>query len=281
MTRVAACTMVWNESLFLPIWIRHYGRQIGMENLYVIDNDSDDGSTDNLPLSRIRYPRTDFSDARRVRFVEQFVATLLNEYDVVIYSDCDEMLVTDPLYSSGLAEYFAKVDGNAYIAKGLNVYHVLTDEAPFDPSQPCLSQRHHAMFVSPMCKTLATRQPIHWNPGFHASSIVPAAGPLYNFHLRWIDVGYSLKRLAMTRAMSWEDKSSWHYQRQPDEDMLNMYMQNAKLERRIDEEFQFEPQMASVLSEIQSHSNHPLCTFNQGLRDNHFTRIPDRFQPLL
>lgn len=281
MTRVAACTMVWNENLFLPIWISHYGRQIGAENLYVIDNGSDDGSTEGLNLSRIRYPRSDFSDVRRVRFVEQFVATLLNEYDVVIYSDCDEMLVADPLHSSNLGEYFERVDGNAYIAKGLNVYHVLTDEAPFDPSLPCFSQRQHAMFVSPMCKTLATRQPIHWNPGFHASSIVPAAGPLYNFHLRWIDVGYSLKRLAMTRAMSWEDKSNWHYQRQPDEDMLKMYMQNAQLERKTDNEFQFEKQMASILGEIAGRSNQPLCTYSQSLRDNYFTKIPERFQSLL
>ena len=28
-------------------------------------------------------------------------------------------------------------------------------EAPFEPSQSCFSQRHHAMFVSPMCNLTA------------------------------------------------------------------------------------------------------------------------------
>ena len=47
--RVAALTMVRDEAVFLPIWCRHYLRQVGYGNLYVLDHASRDGSTESLP----------------------------------------------------------------------------------------------------------------------------------------------------------------------------------------------------------------------------------------
>jgi len=37
-------TMVFNERIFLPIWLAHYGVQFGYENLFIIDDGSNDGS---------------------------------------------------------------------------------------------------------------------------------------------------------------------------------------------------------------------------------------------
>ena len=44
--RRAVVTMVHNESVFLPIWLRYYSRFFAPEDIYVLDNDSTDGSTD-------------------------------------------------------------------------------------------------------------------------------------------------------------------------------------------------------------------------------------------
>src|SRR5436190_17272313 len=44
--RRAALTMVQNEAVFLPIWLRYYSRFFGPDDLYVLDHDTSDGSTD-------------------------------------------------------------------------------------------------------------------------------------------------------------------------------------------------------------------------------------------
>ena len=46
--RGAAVTFVYNESFNLPLWRRHYGAQLGTENLFIVDDGSDDGSTDGI-----------------------------------------------------------------------------------------------------------------------------------------------------------------------------------------------------------------------------------------
>ncbi|MBV8156265.1 MAG: hypothetical protein JO278_01335, partial [Dyella sp.] len=63
--KVAAFTMVYNESLNLPIWLRYYGSLLGRENLFVLDDGSDDRSTETLSCNRIRLPRCDKDEVRR------------------------------------------------------------------------------------------------------------------------------------------------------------------------------------------------------------------------
>jgi len=41
--------MAYNESFYLKRWYRWYGSQLGIENCFVLDHGSDDGSTDDLP----------------------------------------------------------------------------------------------------------------------------------------------------------------------------------------------------------------------------------------
>lgn len=49
----AAITIVHNEPVFLPIWLRYYARFFGAEDLYVLDNDTTGGSTDGDGFVRI------------------------------------------------------------------------------------------------------------------------------------------------------------------------------------------------------------------------------------
>ena len=46
--RVAALTMMHNETVWAPVWARHYAREVGAENCLVLDHGSTDGSTDGL-----------------------------------------------------------------------------------------------------------------------------------------------------------------------------------------------------------------------------------------
>ncbi len=198
--RVCALTNVYNERLNLPIWRRHYGGQVGPENLVVLDHGSDDGSTDDLrPASVVRLPRTPFNDPQRADLVSNFATGLLRFYDAVIYSDCDEMLVADPAEYRDLTDFAARMQGPAATAIGLNVKQNLVDEDALDSRKGILAQRSLVQFVSPMCKTLLATQPPSWGGGFHSSNFEPTFGGLYLFHLRDVDLAMSLQRLAITR----------------------------------------------------------------------------------
>jgi hypothetical protein len=279
--KIAAITMVWNEALFLPLWLEYYGRQLGRDNLFVIDNDSDDGTTSNLyPSSRIRYERTQFDDVERAKFVSNFANFIRRNYDAVIVADCDEFLVPDPSIYTSLGDYVARTPGDALASIGLNVHHVLGLEAALDSRKPIFSQRRHVQFVSPMCKPLITRTEVNYGPGFHNCSLTPSFGKLYNFHLRWADYDYAFKRLSMTRQMAWKDLSGWHYQRQSDEETAAHFKHFNSLERRIDDEFQFSDRLSVILAAISEQKSSSWYKIPDA-RDKFLTVLPVRFNGLI
>src|SRR5208282_4196404 len=65
--QIAIVTMVYNERVNLPIWIRHYTNHCPGATLFVIDHGSDDGSTQGLiGVNLVPLPRTPFDDQIRV-----------------------------------------------------------------------------------------------------------------------------------------------------------------------------------------------------------------------
>jgi hypothetical protein len=116
---VAVVTMVYNEGVNLPIWVRHYKAHCPGATLFVIDHGSDDGSTHGLPeVNLIPFPRTPFDDQTRAEIVTDFQHALLRLYDVVIYTDCDEMLVADPRIHASLGSFLASVESDAIASRG-------------------------------------------------------------------------------------------------------------------------------------------------------------------
>ena len=106
----AVITFTYNESVNLPIWMKYYGDLFGQKNLYVVDRGSDDGSVNDIgDVNLIRVPRNDFDEHQKTNFMSTFHKSLLNFYDTVIISDCDELLVVDPEKHSNLREYIELV----------------------------------------------------------------------------------------------------------------------------------------------------------------------------
>ena len=129
---LAVVTMVYNETVFLPVWLRHYAAQVGAANCFVLDHGSDDGSTTPAVLreaSVVRIPRSPQDDGRRCGFVSDVCAGLLNWYEAVIYTDVDELLVAD----SPLVELVPFLDPDAVVtATGFDVIHVPDEEPALD-----------------------------------------------------------------------------------------------------------------------------------------------------
>lgn len=202
--RIAAVTMVHNEPEFLPLWLAHYGRELGRDNLYVVDHGSDDGSTAAVGPNLIRRPRGAFDEVARATFVARLQATLLTDYDAVIYADCDEFLVADPAASVGLADLVAHRCGDCLTAVGLDVLHRPGREAPIDLGRPILGQRALVRFRSDYCKTLVSRVPLRWSVGFHACDRVPRIEPdLVLFHLKYLDRDLCARIHARRRGVTW------------------------------------------------------------------------------
>ena len=107
--RLAALTMVRDEQVMLPRWVRHYSRECGAENLFVVDDNSTDGSTDDLPCSVLRIPSwgDKHFESTRMRVVSNIAAALLEAYDAVLFADADEFLVADPEKYDGLRDLVA------------------------------------------------------------------------------------------------------------------------------------------------------------------------------
>ena len=223
--RIAIVTMVYNEPVNLPVWLRHYAGQCPGASLFVIDHGSDDGSTEDLAATRLKLPRTPFDEVERTRFVASLQRDLLRDHDVVIFTDCDEMLLADPRRHASLEGFLAAVPDDVIAPAGLHVLHDFEREPALDPARPLLAQRGHVEFESGMCKPMIARVPLRWEVGFHCADHRPAFRPdLFQFHLGYIDRTIALERLALTRGMAWSDAmlaaGHGYHQRMPDRDYL-------------------------------------------------------------
>ncbi len=88
--------MVHNEPFFLPIWLRYYSRFFAAEDIYVLDNDSTDGSTDRDGFVRIPVSHDRVDHTWMVRTIEELQHELLERYDVVLVTDVDEIVIAHP-----------------------------------------------------------------------------------------------------------------------------------------------------------------------------------------
>ena len=165
----AIITCVRNESHFLPIWLSYYSKYFNNEDIYVIDNDSTDGSTDNLSCNVKAFHTDYFTDAPVLaKKVNELHTKLLESYEFVLYTDVDEMIV--PKDGSTLGEFLQKAlhsDRRFYTCTGYNVYHVTEEEPDLDLTKPILQQRKYMYKDIGYDKTLITRVQPNWGTGFH------------------------------------------------------------------------------------------------------------------
>lgn len=192
---LACVTMTYNEADMLPVWLRHYGTQVGASACYVVDHGTTDGSTDDIgAANRVRIPRSSLDNPRRAAFLGEFCASLLRWYDYVLYTDTDEMLVADPVRWRNLCDYVDGPRAGVTTAFGLNLVHRLHHEGPLDLTRQILAQRRWAFPAAAMCKPVLIREPIAWSPGFHSSDAPIVFDGLFLFHLAYADLRTALRR---------------------------------------------------------------------------------------
>jgi Glycosyl transferase family 2/SEC-C motif len=208
--KIAAITMVFNEAVFLPIWLQHYGTAVGAENLFVIDDGSTDLSTSQADSYHcLKKRRAAFDEEDRVALVGSFHRELLKHYDVVIYTDVDELIVVDPKLGLTLRDYISAAEFEYRNAVAFHVVHHLGREAPISFDQPLFKQRRYAEFDLKYCKPLIAKVPMEWGPGFHWLEQLP---PRYDtnlllFHLRAMDLDIAMARLKSLQQVAWSSNA--------------------------------------------------------------------------
>lgn len=207
-------TMVRDERLTLPRWIDYYGGQVGQSNLVVLDDNSVDGSTDNLPCSVLRLPPPPWKrpwSKTRLQMANALARGLLACNDAVVFTDVDEFLVPDPARHAGLLDYMAATADRRVVAPlALEVLHNARLEPALDESTPLLQQRRFVKFSPAMCKPLVKRVPQNWHGAFHRIQAPFEVDPeLWMLHLKYADVDV-LDQVAEQRRRVHEQENRGH-----------------------------------------------------------------------
>ncbi len=138
----AILTIVHDEAVFFPIWLRYYGQFFAPEDIHVLDHESSDGSTDRDGFVRhpVEHDRVDMRWLRDTIQAKQH--ELIERYNVVLITDVDEIVAPDP--STGtLGDYLDQFDKDFVNCVGYELLHQKDEEPPFRPDLPELQQRHH------------------------------------------------------------------------------------------------------------------------------------------
>lgn len=286
--RAVVMTVARDEAVMLPRWVEHYGRQVGLENLIVFDDNTSDGSTDDLPCTVHRLPRLDTDrtpfEKARMRLLNGAANGFLGWYDAVVFTDVDEFLVPDPSKYAGLGDFLAARPDQAVLAPlALNVVHA-PGEAPLDPSRPVLEQRRFAKFVPLMCKPSIKRSQARWTNASHGIVVPFEVDPeLFMLHLKFADRDNLRRSSDNRRAGVDADKrpgrSSWGG---GGDEMLEV------LDQAVDTDLaaapEFDPDAVDLEALVVRHGDE-YRTLKQGqvrtTRDSPLVRIPARLQGAL
>ena len=207
----AAFTIVHNEQMMLPLWLRYYRRYFEPADLYVLDHSSTDGSTAGLEQScRVVSVHHDaWFDHHWLRStVQAFQRFLLSSYDNVLFTEVDEFVVADPRRYAGLDAYIeALAPRPAARCVGFNVVHQ-ADEPSLRLDDALLSQRRWWRAALPYNKRLLARVPLSWSDGFHEEYNAPDDPPdpdLMLVHLHRIDHDACLARHRAAFRRGWNE----------------------------------------------------------------------------
>ena len=168
-------TMQYDESLMLPIFLRHYSQYFPPENIFVIDH----GSRVNLvpvEVNRIYVPRDKaFSEIDRLELIQKIAQGLLCYYDLGVYADCDELI------SFRDVDFDSLEDVVTYVA-GFEIF--------FNKSSEIIGA------LNPLeCKPLIFKKTPAWGLGFHSSNARPSTLSIPMAHIRYFDRELSRDRL--------------------------------------------------------------------------------------
>ncbi|MGB0120366.1 MAG: glycosyltransferase family 2 protein [Solirubrobacterales bacterium] len=210
----AIITMVYNEAFFLPIWLRYYSRFFDPADIYVLDNQSVDGSTNGGDYNREIVEHNSVDHTWMVETIEKKQRELLEGgYDLVLVTDVDELVVPDPSLGD-LGTYMDTMVEEFVTCMGYELIHLPDREGPLDPKRPVTEQRGYWTENAAYNKSAMATRPSSWEPGFHRRKDKHFRGDpdLFMVHLHRADYDVCLDRHLLRKDRAWEvedEQSGW------------------------------------------------------------------------
>jgi len=210
--RRAVITMVHNEAVFLPIWLRYYSRFFAPEDIYVLDNETVDGSTA-VAGCVIEPVAKDRVDHRWMKETIERKQHLLFErgYEIVLVTDVDEIVVPDPALGD-LGDYMDTMIEDFVSCMGYEIIHLPDREPALDPARPIMEQRGFWAENAFYNKSALATTPANWEPGFHRreDGHFRFDPDLYMLHLHRVDYAVCLTRHELRSRRRWgaEDRKA-------------------------------------------------------------------------
>ena len=169
----ALFTIVKNERYFLNKWLQYYRQHFNDCDIYVFDNQTSDGSTDNLPVKTFKLFNNNTYDPYWLWVnVSHIWNQLLKDYKYAMYTDVDEFVITKD--GSPLKNEFDKLIENnqqCIISRGYNLIHWKVKEPnDFDFTLPMLQQRKYVMNTKEYSKVIMGNYDIRFNIGAHTAA---------------------------------------------------------------------------------------------------------------
>jgi hypothetical protein len=218
----AVVSMVRNESVFLPIWLKYYSQFFSSEDIYVLDHETSDGSTSCPGFVRIPVSHLVVDWGWHRDKIQQLQHDLIQRYDMVLCTDVDEIVAPHPDKGT-LGDYMDQFTAEFVNCTGYEVLHLKDAEQPFDLSRPVFEQRFHWFFNPVYSKPLLARVPMYWHGGLHSrvDGQVVEDTSLYLIHLHRVDYDICLSRHKQRFEQLWNQRDldeGWGYQNRIVED---------------------------------------------------------------
>ncbi len=285
---LAVITMARDEGTMIRRWVDYYSAQVGAEHLVVIDDNSADGSTDDLPcpVLRIPYFRKRGFEPSRMALLAGISAGLLEAYDAVMFADADEFVVAEPRKHESLRHFVAaRPDRAAVGVLGLNVVHDVTQEGALRDGEPILGQRRLAKFLPLMCKPSLKWQPAAWAHASHGIECpYDIDRELFMFHMKFADRDHlqeiSRRRHELNTTEGRAKGTSWTRS----EDEMTALLDEITTDLDRDAIQKFEVKGLGLKRIVQKRGDMWKATGDgqiAGMRNRPMVSIPDRFVGLL
>lgn len=207
-------TMVYNDPIFLDIWVRYYSQFFDRKDLHIITHGPGQDYVHEVAegctfLEAPRDPLNPRLDQDRFKFISEYASELTKQYDRVIFNDVDEIVVLDPDHPLTLNDYLETLDPvhEVVTPMGLEIVHLKQWENDYDYDRPLFAQRKFVRMNAWYTKPCITSKTIEWGPDGHGCShdkfhLDPN---MYLFHLKWFDDQFHINRHKERLAMRFKD----------------------------------------------------------------------------
>lgn len=206
--KCAVFTIVKNENYNIFKWINHYKKYFDVKDIFILNHQTDDGSTDNLSVNVIEVVNElAFDHQWLVDTVQSFQQKLLNDYECVIFAEADELLYSPDKPLNETINDFLASDDKYITCKGYDIIQSLIEEKALTLDDDIFQFRSFWYPNSMYDKTLISKIPLNWAWGFHTISLPTSYK--YNIHmahLHRVDLELMFKR-HQERATKWNLKN--------------------------------------------------------------------------